>query len=67
MTPRLVWVGAPSGLSQRRETQELLDGASLRRVCARSSRRGQPLLLVIVWTVPAAAAGGCPRPGTCVW
>lgn len=25
------------------------------------------LLLVIVWTVPAAAAGGCPRPGTCVW
>lgn len=41
--------------------------ASLRRVCALGSRRGQPLLLVIVWTVPAAAAGGCPRPGTCVW
>lgn len=58
------WV--PHGLSQRGETRELLGDASLRRVCALGSRRGQPLLLVIVWTVPAAAAGGCPRPGTCV-
>lgn len=51
------------GLSQRGETQELLDGASLRRVCALGSRRGQPSAPGHCLDSPCGGGRGMPPPG----
>lgn len=57
------WVHRVRGLSQRGETQELLDGASLRRVCALGSRRGQPSAPGHCLDSPCGGGRGMPPPG----